>query len=179
MSTPYPRTYYPVLSPITATDLVDDATISMLPISYYSTGTTASTIDYWGAIPWPWQGNSLSPGMANPIPYNPPRMKPSGFNKYVNASDLLEEFIAFLGSERVKKGEVMGLPVELFIKWLIIRACEEDEEEPNVVLQLPAPKAKPRCLGCGQYMHLNPGIPLIHNQQCSQYYFSRKEKVYA
>ena len=103
-----------------------------------------------------------------------PSKAPSGFNRYVNASDLLEEFIRFLGDEGVRQAEVMGLPVELFVKWLIIKACEHDGEEPNVTLQLPAPKSQPRCLGCQRFLPAGMPIP-IHDQRCAGFFFARQE----
>lgn len=106
-------------------------------------------------------------------PARPPVATPhEGFNKYVNASDLLEEFIAFLGTEGVRKGEIMALPVELFIKWLVIRACEVDREEPGVVLTLPAPRPQPRCLGCGRWMARATPLPL-HGARCASWHFAR------
>jgi hypothetical protein len=99
---------------------------------------------------------------------------PAGFNKYVNASDLLEEFIGFLGDEKVRQSEVMGLPIELFIKWLVIRACEEDGEEPNTILELPAPKSQPRCLGCQRFMRRGTEFPL-HGRRCATHLFARTE----
>ena len=96
---------------------------------------------------------------------------PRNFNRYINASDLMEEFIQFLGEQKDKKGEVFQLPMELFIKWLIIRACEEDQEEPNVTLELPSPKKQNRCLGCNQFM-VKDVMPL-HNDKCANIYFNR------
>lgn len=100
------------------------------------------------------------------------RSSPKEFNKYINGSDLLEEFIAFLGSEGVRQGEVMALPLELFIKWLIIRAAEVDQEEPPVTLELPPPKRQPRCLGCQRYMRKDTTLP-IHNTRCADRHFAR------
>jgi hypothetical protein len=99
---------------------------------------------------------------------------PMAFNKYINASDLLEEFIQYLGEEKIKKSEILGLPVDLFIKWLIIRACEQDKEESPVILQLPAPKSQPRCLGCQKYMKEQP--LLIHGEICLNFYQERMNK---
>ncbi len=101
------------------------------------------------------------------------RSAPKEFNKYINSSDLLHEFIAFLGEQKVRQSEVMGLPIELFIKWLIIRACEEDHEEPNVTLTLPSPKRQPRCLGCGRFVP-KALSPTLHNVRCAEFYFSRQ-----
>jgi hypothetical protein len=52
------------------------------------------------------------------------------FNEFINATDLMEEFIRFLGKYNVRQDEVLQIPVELFINWLVIKACEKDREEP-------------------------------------------------
>lgn len=64
---------------------------------------------------------------AAPVVMPPPRAALE-FNRYLNASDLLEEFIRYCGTERVTKQELMKLPMELFIKWLIVSAAEADQE---------------------------------------------------
>lgn len=161
------------------------------PYGNYATNSTSAT--YYTASNWLTQGSYATqtvgfdsiditfqghttriPVMqqiqAAPVP--PPAPDVTTFNKYVNASDLMEEFIKFLGAEGVRQGEVMGLPVELFIKWLIIRACEQDGEVPNVTLALPAPAHQPRCLGCQRYLKAGAPVP-IHNQQCADRYFAR------
>lgn len=101
-------------------------------------------------------------------------LPPRHFNKYVNASDLLEEFIRYLGTLGVRQGDLMGLPIELFIKWLVIRACEEDKVEPEVTLELPAPLPQPRCLGCQRWMSRGVSLPL-HGDQCASRYFARQK----
>ncbi len=93
---------------------------------------------------------------------------PLAFNKFINASDMLEEFIMFLGTENVKSHQVMDLPVELFIKWLVIRACEADGEEPNVTLELPAPEDVPRCTVCKRFMRKQP--VMIDRPRCFELY---------
>lgn len=101
---------------------------------------------------------------------------PRNFNKFINASDLLEEFIKWVGAEGVRQGEVMTLPVEFFIKWLVIRACEEDDEEPNVELPaLPAPKITPKCLGCGKFMVMIGPVPL--HTPCGVLYFKVRQEI--
>ena len=119
-----------------------------------------------------WPTGTLYTGPPLTVAAPPPRPVPQAFNKYVNASDLLEEFIGFLGSEGVRKREIMGLPVELFIKWLVIRACEVDQEEPGFVLALPAPSTQPRCQGCGRWMARTTVIPL-HDDRCAGRHFAR------
>lgn len=103
------------------------------------------------------------------------RPPPREFNRYINASDLLEEFIAWVGQQGVRQGEFMDLPVDLFVKWLVIRACEEDQEEPNVVLALPVPAAQPRCLGCQRFMSRDTTIPL-HDGTCAERHFGRTSR---
>lgn len=123
----------------------------------------------------------IPPGTSSikiPVPYNPPapprRRPPSlDFNPFINASDRLEEFIAFAGENKVRRGEVLKLPVELFLKWLIIQACEADDEEPNVTLDMATARpAQPRCLGCQRFMTRNVVVPL-HDDRCAQRYFAR------
>src|SRR5690554_6941531 len=48
------------------------------------------------------------------------------FNPYLNASDLLEEFIAYCKKKKVRQSDFMQLPVELFIMWLVVRTAEKD-----------------------------------------------------
>jgi hypothetical protein len=100
------------------------------------------------------------------------RPPPREFNRYINASDLMEEFIRFLGTQHVRQGEVMGLPLDLFIKWLIIRACEEDQEEPNVELVLPPRPAQPHCLGCGRFVKRHAPARLC-DSSCASRHFAR------
>lgn len=138
--------------------------------------TTATTFTNWPLTTMPYQTPYTAPLTPMPVtaPYNSSRVPPPlEFNKYINASDLMEEFIKWVGSEGVRRREVMTLSIDLFIKWLIIRACEEDQEEPNVTLQLPAPKPQPRCLGCGRWIKAEEVVHL-HDARCANYYYARK-----
>lgn len=81
------------------------------------------------------------------------------FNPYLNASDLLEKFIGYVGGLGldVRQNEILRLPIEAFINWLILQAATKDGDSleglPSVERALPAPVPKrPRCLGCGRYM---------------------------
>jgi hypothetical protein len=51
------------------------------------------------------------------------------FNKYINASDLLEEFVMFLGSLKVRQSQVLDITIEIFVNWLVIRAAQHDGDE--------------------------------------------------
>lgn len=85
------------------------------------------------------------------------------FNPYVNASDLLEEFIKFCGEEDVSQQEFLKLPLELFIAWMVTRAAEKDGDEPdpmekailhNGMAKL-APPSKPKCFHCGRFISMD------------------------
>lgn len=75
------------------------------------------------------------------------------FNKYLNCSDLLEEFIRFSGELGVKQKEVLKIPIELFINWIILRAAEEDGEDTTDIPKLEYQKRSYyRCMQCGKFM---------------------------
>lgn len=76
------------------------------------------------------------------------------FNPFVNASDKIEDFIRFCGDQGVRQGEMLDLPIKLFIGWLIIEAAKADHEpEPDVPL-IPDLRrhTTPRCIGCGRFI---------------------------
>lgn len=110
------------------------------------------------------------------IPPEPPkrRQAPREFNKYINGSDLMEEFIRYCGTLGVRQGEIMEIPIDSFIKWLIIEACVLDKEEPEVTLEL-GPAPQPRCLGCGRYVPRSLPMPL-HDERCAGFHFARQRK---
>jgi hypothetical protein len=82
------------------------------------------------------------------------------FNPYINASDLLEQFIEWIKTLNVSQQEFMNLPIELFIKWLVVEAARADGDQPDIWSDdlhkqalLPAPKPIiPRCLACGKFI---------------------------
>jgi len=85
------------------------------------------------------------------------------FNPYINASDMLEEFVDFVASVGgVSKRSFLDLPIELFIRWLVIRAAEADgddlpEDQSNLLTHpalLPAPVKKQvaQCKCCGRFI---------------------------
>jgi len=76
------------------------------------------------------------------------------FNTFINASDKLEAFIKFCGENGVKKDEMLQLPINLFIGWLILEAAKADEEpEPSIPLlpDLRKHTQQPRCK-CGRFI---------------------------
>lgn len=121
---------------------------SLQSITWSTSNTTTATTTpiTYTLSPLP----TYDPDQIGPPPARLP--PPRAFNRYINASDLLEEFIRWLGTQRVRQRQVLELPLDLFVKWLVIRACEEDQEEPNVTLELPAPPPRLRCVQCQRYM---------------------------
>ncbi len=101
------------------------------------------------------------------------------FNRYLNASDLLEEFIKFVaGIGHISKREFFNLPVELFIQWLVIRAAEADGEEPDytpVVKALPNLKKRhsTRCKCCGKFIQ-NRELLFCNIEHLNDYATKRK-----
>jgi hypothetical protein len=81
------------------------------------------------------------------------------FNRYINASDLLEEFIRFLGTEfDVRQNQIMDVPINVFIEWLIVQAAMKDGDDYGKdmkLLELEVQKERNwyrRCKCCGRYI---------------------------
>lgn len=78
------------------------------------------------------------------------------FNKFINTSDLLEMFIKEIAKLGVEQKDFMNLPIELFIKWLVIKAAEEDGFEAPDKVQMKSHPALasliPRCKACGRFI---------------------------
>lgn len=75
------------------------------------------------------------------------------FNPFINVSDRLEEFIEFCGKQGIRQGEMLELPINLFIGWLVLQAAKADKEpEPSIPL-LPdlRKRTAPRCPNCGRF----------------------------
>lgn len=160
------------MAPITIGNYFDvGTTTNSTEFTDFITTSAATTTANWQFLPTPIGGTNLT--VQVPATRSAP---PREFNKYISASDLLEEFIRWLGEQGLRQKEVSELQLEYFIKWLVIRACEEDQEEPNVELPaLPGPKAFHRCVGCGQFMPL--AITLALHAWCSASYFSRPPTI--
>jgi hypothetical protein len=80
------------------------------------------------------------------------------FSPHINASDMLADFVKYVGSLGVKQSEVLGLPLELFVNWLIIEAAERDQDPvPQDVVRVDHHPAllsvrKPKCRSCGRFI---------------------------
>lgn len=79
------------------------------------------------------------------------------FNRFLNASDLLEQFIRDLGHVGVKQDEVLEIPVGLFINWLIIKSAEQDQEPipkdiPSLRQAIQSQRKGIKCKCCGKFI---------------------------
>lgn len=100
------------------------------------------------------------------------------FNKYLNASDLLEEFIHWCGDEGLSKRDFKELPVHMFIMWLVVRAAEADQEDPGEVALglhdciVDHRKSIPRCKDCGRFItkhHNDNGVVFCTPEHMGRY----------
>lgn len=76
------------------------------------------------------------------------------FNPFINASDKIEEFVRFCGDQGVRQDEMLRLPLNLFIAWLVVEAARADQEpDPDVPLLADLrERQRPRCTSCGRFM---------------------------
>ena len=120
-----------------------------------NTSTTASSLF---TAPSNWQIVKNTQPTIVPVSGRRAQQDPRILSKYLNASDILEEFIQDLGRELgVKQSEVLAIPIELFINWLIIKAAEEDgkAEEYKDIPKIPTSLStyrRDRCRCCGRFV---------------------------
>lgn len=80
------------------------------------------------------------------------------FNKYMNASDLIEDFIKDVGKLGVTQGQLLKLPINALFVWLVMKAAEADGEKPPADVpkleSLPEVRMniKPKCKCCGRFI---------------------------
>ena len=89
------------------------------------------------------------------------------FNKFMNASDMLEEFINYVKTLDISQSEFLKLPIELFINWLIINACTIDGDIPPELPTLPAPTT---CLHCNKIIESNKKIQFCCKEHMIEYW---------
>ncbi len=68
------------------------------------------------------------------------------FNRFLNASEMLEAFIKDCAPAGIKQNQILKVPVEAFINWLIYKAAESDGD------QLPASRYNHRCGYCQRFI---------------------------
>lgn len=102
------------------------------------------------------------------------------FNPYLSAADLLETFIKEVGRlDGVNQDEILRLPIEAFVNWLILQAATKDGDSldglPTVEKALPPPVPRnPRCLACGRFMSRMWAAARV--SFCSESHFSKYQK---
>jgi hypothetical protein len=80
------------------------------------------------------------------------------FNPFLNASDMLEEYIKELAPHGVRQDQVLKIPIISFINWLVHKAMEKDgEPPPQDVPRLPSipnngSRTINRCGLCGRFI---------------------------
>lgn len=108
--------------------------------------------------------------------YQANRVRP--FSPHINASDLVAEFITHVGTLGVRRADVLHLPLNLFIAWLIIEAAERDSDPipPGIVPIRSDPAvhmaARPRCLKCGRFvrrLHFRNRFPYCSPKHATKY----------
>lgn len=126
------------------------------------------------------------PPIAGPVVPQAPDPDPRHLNRYLNASDLLEEFVREMSGEGVKKHELLDLPVNLLISWLIIRAAKDDGEPVpegvaaprQLLLQRPDPKACRICRNEVPVILLQRRVPFC-SRDCVVIAFNQPELLAA
>jgi hypothetical protein len=108
--------------------------------SYVTANNTIVPATFWTTNP----NSPVFPPVGDPRP-------PIGFNKFLNASDLVEEFIKWSRSKGIGGEEALGIPIELFVKYLVLEATKADESPEQELLALPSPTLI-RCVKCGRFM---------------------------
>lgn len=74
------------------------------------------------------------------------------FNPFMNAADMLEEYIKELIPLGIRQDQVLHLEIESFIFWLVHKAAEQDRDPvPIGIPRLPARKI-PRCGYCKRFI---------------------------
>jgi hypothetical protein len=81
------------------------------------------------------------------------------FNPFISCHDIMEEFVAFCKGLGLRSGQFRQLPLELFMRYLVYRAAQQDGDEvpPEATVEaqralLPPVRDLHRCLACGRFI---------------------------
>jgi len=100
------------------------------------------------------------------------------FSPHLNASDMVARFVEYVGSLGVRKADVLGLPLHLFIAWLVIEAADRDGDDvPEGIVAVDKDpyvigSVRPRCLGCGRFikkLHQRNRFPFCSPEHGARY----------
>lgn len=90
------------------------------------------------------------------------------FSPHLNASNMVAKFVEYVGSLKIDPGEILNLPIELFINWLVIEAAERDQDPiPEGVVPITQHDRlkrvlHPQCMSCGRFICRNSNIPFCN-----------------
>lgn len=70
------------------------------------------------------------------------------FNRFINASDLLEAFIHDMGELGATQGNILDTPINVFIHWLIYKAAQQDGDP----VEKPRLYRQPQCQFCRKFI---------------------------
>lgn len=106
------------------------------------------------------------------------------FNKFINASDLLEQFIRDLGAVGCTQDKVLQVPLEIFVNWLIIKAAEQDNDD-FAMQGVPRLEDKrdslvrSHCKSCGRYLSKEYQKAEVNfcNDACFNRYMTKRQLV--
>jgi hypothetical protein len=101
------------------------------------------------------------------------------FNRFLNVSDRLEEFIKFCDSAGVKSDEMLNLPISLFVAWVCLEAAKADNEPPPEDVKLLPNLRKyiaPKCPSCGRFISRALKLEMIDfcRPECFTVFFNQK-----
>lgn len=101
------------------------------------------------------------------------------FNKYINSSDLLADFIADMGKMGADAKQVLEIPIQYFIRWLICKSAEQDGEDSSETVPVIANDTvkvlelkQNRCKCCGRYisqLNLNHGLLFCNGNHADKF----------
>lgn len=88
------------------------------------------------------------------------------FNRFLNASELLEAFIKDMVPSGIRQDQVLKVPIEAFINWLVFQAAKEDGDD------LPDEYYNHRCIYCKRFIprkHVIMGINFCNARHLDGY----------
>ena len=80
------------------------------------------------------------------------------YNKFIDGSSLLEDFIKDCGIAGIKQSEFMDITIEVFIHWLIYKAALKDDDPVPDGVYAPGKHPEttkmkwPHCMSCGRFI---------------------------
>lgn len=117
-----------------------------------TTGSTSNTVTFTNDTTgnWIYTGTPQIQWTQPTAPIRTRQYDEQVFNPYLVASDLVERFMQECRALGLSEGEFLNLPLQAFLRWLVIEAVREDGQDADDVE--PPNLGKPRCLWCGRFL---------------------------